>query len=99
MARCWSAMTRWDCLMVRFPRSQSSTRSLPRPSFRRRAHTSRTFVRVDHTVKEIREALKPVWKSDEIIGLVPTMGALHIGHEKLIQRAKKDCGVVVVSVF
>src|SRR5256886_10118204 len=92
-------MTCWDCPMVRFPRSRSSTRSSRRPSCRRRAHTSRTFVRADHTVKEIREALKPVRKSDEVIGLVPTMGALHVGHEKLIQTAKKECGVVVVSIF
>jgi len=54
---------------------------------------------VDPTVKEVREALEPVWRSDKVIGLVPTMGALHVGHEKLIQTAKKECGVVVVSVF
>jgi len=27
------------------------------------------------------------------------MGALHVGHEKLIQTAKKECGTVVVSIF
>src|SRR6058998_247854 len=92
-------MTRWDCPMVRFLRSQSSTRSLQRPSFRRRAHTSRTYVRAVQTVKEIREALKPVRSSGQVIGLVPTMGALHAGHEKLIQTVGKECGVVVVSIF
>src|SRR2546426_2213343 len=92
-------MTRWDCPMVRSLRSQSSTRSWQRPSFRRRAHTSRTYVRAVQTVKEIREALKPVRSSGQVIGLVPTMGALHAGHEKLIQTARKECGVVVVSIF
>src|SRR2546426_3569135 len=92
-------MTRWDCPMVRSLRSQSSTRSSQRPSFRRRAHTSRTYVRAVQTVKEIREALKPVRSSGQVIGLVPTMGALHAGHEKLIQTARKECGVVVVSIF
>ncbi len=33
------------------------------------------------------------------IGLVPTMGALHIGHIKLIERALMACDTVVCSIF
>jgi pantoate--beta-alanine ligase len=33
------------------------------------------------------------------IGFVPTMGALHAGHASLIQRARSECGTVIVSVF
>ena len=33
------------------------------------------------------------------VGLVPTMGALHDGHAALINAARRDCGVVVVSIF
>ena len=33
------------------------------------------------------------------IGFVPTMGALHAGHARLIEQARAECGFVVVSIF
>ena len=33
------------------------------------------------------------------LGLVPTMGALHAGHARLIDRARRECELVVVSIF
>jgi pantoate--beta-alanine ligase len=50
---------------------------------------------VVHTVKEVRAPLE----STQNIGLVPTMGALHAGHEKLIETARAESGILAVSIF
>jgi pantoate--beta-alanine ligase len=37
--------------------------------------------------------------SGNLIGLVPTMGALHVGHASLIRAARASCRHVAVSIF
>ncbi len=50
-------------------------------------------------VDQLRRQLDEVRRDGKSIGLVPTMGALHEGHGRLIDRARSDCDVVAVSVF
>ena len=56
-------------------------------------------MRTVRTVAELRDALDPERRAGRSIGLVPTMGAFHPGHLSLIDRARAECDVVVVSLF
>ncbi len=51
------------------------------------------------SIAEVRSHTASPRESGRIIGLAPTMGALHAGHGALIERARGDCDTVVVSIF
>jgi len=51
------------------------------------------------TKAELRAALADARQEGQTIGLVPTMGYLHQGHLSLIQAARAECDLVVMSLF
>lgn len=56
-------------------------------------------MKVVKTEKALRALVKS-WKSKgEIVGFVPTMGALHEGHLRLVRVARERCNRVILSIY
>jgi len=51
------------------------------------------------TIEQVRRCVGSARAAGKIVGLVPTMGALHAGHFGLVDAAMASCGFVVVSIF
>src|ERR1700736_6331914 len=51
------------------------------------------------SVNWMREKARNARAEQRIIGLVPTMGALHAGHIALVQQARNECSPVYASIF
>jgi len=51
------------------------------------------------SIEHLRQRLTEARRANATIGLVPTMGALHAGHVRLIEEARHECQAVVVSIF
>jgi pantoate--beta-alanine ligase len=56
-------------------------------------------MKVIAAIAELRAALKSERLKGKSIGLVPTMGYLHIGHMTLVRQSKVACDITVVSIF
>ncbi len=51
------------------------------------------------SVSGLRELLAPDRRAGRAIGMVPTMGALHPGHRRLLEIARRETATVVASIF
>ena len=51
------------------------------------------------TVADLRKQVRAWRAAGEMVGVVPTMGALHDGHLSLARAARSDCDRVIVTIF
>ncbi|MEA1960123.1 MAG: pantoate--beta-alanine ligase [Bacillota bacterium] len=56
-------------------------------------------MKVFNQIQAMQDWCKEKKQQGYSVGLVPTMGYLHEGHVTLVRQAKKQCDVVVVSIF
>src|SRR5215210_7772520 len=56
-------------------------------------------MRVVGDIAGLRQAVQGFRRAGESVALVPTMGALHEGHLRLVQVARQHAARVVVSIF
>ncbi len=57
------------------------------------------MMQVFYTKKELTAFIAETKSQYKIIGFVPTMGALHIGHLSLIEYSQKSCDITIASIF
>lgn len=51
------------------------------------------------TIEWMKQIARDARAKEHVLGLIPTMGALHEGHVSLVRAAKQDCSPVVASIF
>ena len=56
-------------------------------------------VQLLHSIADLQRVVGPMRRAGDTIGFVPTMGALHAGHGRLLDTARRECACVVATVF
>ncbi len=51
------------------------------------------------SIDALRQAISDHRSQSRVVGFVPTMGALHLGHGRLIETSVRETGCTVVSIF
>ncbi len=48
---------------------------------------------------DVRQLSRQARLRGQLVGVVPTMGALHQGHVSLVEYARRECGFVIATIF
>jgi pantoate--beta-alanine ligase len=56
-------------------------------------------MKILNSIQETNQFVRSARRAGQLVGFVPTMGALHEGHLSLVRAAKAQTDVVVVSIF
>lgn len=54
---------------------------------------------VESSPQQVLRLARNARRRDFSIGVVPTMGALHVGHVSLVEQARRECGFVIATIF
>jgi len=57
------------------------------------------MIKVFIRVADLKKKISQLKSDNKTIAFVPTMGALHAGHISLMEKAKKECDIVISSIF
>lgn len=57
------------------------------------------MTQIIRSAAELRALVRDWRASGQVVGVVPTMGALHEGHLSLARRARQECDRVITTVF
>ncbi|KAK9475633.1 pantothenate synthase [Lipomyces japonicus] len=71
----------------------------PHSFLRLYSSTAGNGLKILRTISEVRAWRRTALESSQDVSLVPTMGALHSGHEALVQAAKSLTDKTIVSIF